>query len=41
LARLQQVVAEVTDALETYYAYKATKPVEEFLDDLSNWYVRR
>jgi isoleucyl-tRNA synthetase len=41
LARLQQVIAEVTDALEDYYAYRATKPVEEFLDDLSNWYVRR
>ncbi len=41
LARLQQVIAEVTDALEDYHAYQATKPVEEFLDDLSNWYVRR
>jgi isoleucyl-tRNA synthetase len=41
LARLQQVIAEVTDALENYYTYRATKPVEEFLDDLSNWYVRR
>ncbi len=41
LARLQQVIGEVTDALEDYHAYKATRPVEEFLDDLSNWYVRR
>jgi len=41
LARLQQVAAEVTEALEEYHAYRATKPVEEFLDDLSNWYVRR
>ncbi|MBL8055907.1 MAG: class I tRNA ligase family protein, partial [Anaerolineales bacterium] len=41
LARLQQVVAEVTAALEDYHIYKATGPVEVFLDDLSNWYVRR
>ncbi|MCC7359594.1 MAG: isoleucine--tRNA ligase [Anaerolineales bacterium] len=41
LARLQELVGEVTAALEDYYAYKATRPVEQFLDDLSNWYVRR
>ncbi|MGH2521789.1 MAG: DUF5915 domain-containing protein, partial [Anaerolineales bacterium] len=41
LARLQQVIAEVTAALDDYYVYRATRPVEEFLDDLSNWYVRR
>ncbi|MGQ0603777.1 MAG: class I tRNA ligase family protein [Anaerolineales bacterium] len=41
LARLQEVIGEVTEALEDYRAYRATKPVEEFLDDLSNWYVRR
>jgi isoleucyl-tRNA synthetase len=41
LARLNQVVAEVMTQMDDYMAYKATKPVEEFLDDLSNWYVRR
>jgi isoleucyl-tRNA synthetase len=41
LARLAKVVTQVTDSLEEYYAYQATKPLEEFLDDLSNWYVRR
>jgi isoleucyl-tRNA synthetase len=41
LGRLQEVIAEVTSALDAYLVYKATKPVEEFLDDLSNWYVRR
>jgi isoleucyl-tRNA synthetase len=41
LARLQEVIAEATLALEDFYVYKATKPIEEFLDDLSNWYVRR
>jgi isoleucyl-tRNA synthetase len=41
LGRLQQLIAEVSAALEDYLVYKATKPVEEFLDDLSNWFVRR
>lgn len=41
LARLEQVVTQVTAAMDDYYVYKATKPIEEFLDDLSNWYVRR
>ncbi|HDQ71974.1 MAG TPA: isoleucine--tRNA ligase [Chloroflexi bacterium] len=41
LARLKQVVARVTDRLENYDAYGATLAVEPFLDDLTNWYVRR
>jgi len=41
LARLQETIVDVTAALEDFHAYRATKPVEEFLDDLSNWYVRR
>jgi isoleucyl-tRNA synthetase len=41
LARLQQVIDEATAALDDYHIYTATKPIEEFLDDLSNWYVRR
>jgi isoleucyl-tRNA synthetase len=41
LARLNQVVIRVTDCLEEYDSYGATMAVEPFLDDLSNWYVRR
>ncbi|NLE46381.1 MAG: class I tRNA ligase family protein, partial [Chloroflexi bacterium] len=41
LARLNQVVDQVTDRLEEYDAYGATMAVEPFLDDLTNWYVRR
>jgi isoleucyl-tRNA synthetase len=41
LARLSQVVERVTDRLENYDAYGATLAVEPFLDDLTNWYVRR
>ncbi len=41
MARLLELVAEVTAALEDYDALRATKAVEFFLDGLSNWYVRR
>lgn len=41
LARLNQVVAQVIKALEDTDSLSATEAVEGFLDDLSNWYVRR
>jgi isoleucyl-tRNA synthetase len=41
IARLNEVVARVTDCLEEYDAYGATLVMEPFLDDLTNWYVRR
>jgi isoleucyl-tRNA synthetase len=41
LSRLNQVVAQVTGRLDNYDAYGATMAVEPFLDDLTNWYVRR
>ena len=41
LARLNQVVAQATERLENYDAYGATLVVEPFLEDLTNWYVRR
>jgi isoleucyl-tRNA synthetase len=41
LARLNQIVGKVTAALEETDSLTATNAVEAFLDDLSNWYVRR
>lgn len=41
LARLNQITAQVTDALIETDSLTATDAVEAFLDDLSNWYVRR
>jgi len=41
MARLSELIAQVTAALDDYDALRATKAVEPFLDDLSNWYVRR
>jgi len=41
LARLNQTIAEVTAEAEAYKLNKATRPLFEFIDDLSNWYIRR
>ncbi len=40
LAELYSLVRTVTDAFEQYDAVNATRPVEEFVERLSNWYVR-
>ncbi|MCY4284845.1 MAG: isoleucine--tRNA ligase [Thiotrichales bacterium] len=41
LARLHRTVAGVTDALEAYDVLTAGRAIESFVDQLSNWYVRR
>ncbi|RDI94929.1 isoleucine--tRNA ligase [Meiothermus sp. QL-1] len=41
VARLQQLIQEVTERLEAYDARGAGKALEAFVDELSNWYVRR
>ena len=41
LSRLQVTVREVTNELETFEPDKACRAIGRFLDDLSNWYVRR
>lgn len=41
LAELHQLIRRVTSAYENYDAPNATRPVEEFVETLSNWYVRR
>ena len=41
LARVNQVTERCTVALENSDAYGATLAVEPFLEDLTNWYVRR
>jgi len=40
LSRLDATVGAVTERLEDYDATGAGRILEEFLDDLSNWYVR-
>ncbi len=41
IARLRQAVIEMTEGYETYVPVRVAQPAEAFLDDLSNWYVRR
>ncbi len=41
LSELHQLVRDVTEHLQEFDAQAATKRVEAFVDDLSNWYVRR
>ena len=41
LSRLDALVAEVRGAFDGYDAQRATRAIEAFVDDLSNWYVRR
>ena len=41
VARLQQLVAESTAGYKTYELDKAVRPIIDFIDDLSVWYLRR
>ena len=41
VSRLHQLIAEVERGLNNYNLQDATKPILPFLDDASNWYVRR
>ncbi len=41
LARVEQLVAEATDAYERYWTPDVVASFESFVDDLSNWYIRR
>lgn len=38
---LHTLVRDVTGALESYDVLGATRPIETFVDQLSNWYLRR
>ena len=40
-SRLHTLLRDVTIALENYDVLGATRPIEGFVDDLSNWYLRR
>ncbi|MFQ5943185.1 MAG: class I tRNA ligase family protein [Anaerolineales bacterium] len=40
-ARLDELTAQVTEALDNFEPYIATGAINLFLDDLTNWYLRR
>ena len=41
LARLNQLTSESTEGFKNYELDRATRPITEFIDDLSVWYLRR
>ena len=41
IARLDQLIQEVTENLESYNTVKAGRPIKDFVDELSTWYLRR
>jgi isoleucyl-tRNA synthetase len=41
VARADRLVREVTDALDEQLTYRAIDAFEGYVDDLSNWYIRR
>lgn len=41
LARLAELTEVITTSLEKYELDKASRPILEFVDDLSTWYLRR
>ncbi len=41
LSELQLLILEVTEAMDEYNLCRASRPLLKFVDQLSNWYVRR
>ncbi len=41
LARFDDLLREVTKAMDAYDTIRATRPIKDFVTDLSTWYVRR
>ncbi len=41
IAELNQLMADVDKAMDGYQPTEAGRKIEDFVDDLSNWYVRR
>jgi isoleucyl-tRNA synthetase len=41
LSRFNELLSEMTEAMERYEIDKATRPILSFVDDLSTWYLRR
>lgn len=41
LARLEELVSEVTKGMDNYELDRAARPIADFIDDLSTWFLRR
>jgi isoleucyl-tRNA synthetase len=40
-SRVAELATEISDYLEKYEIDRATRPIADFIDDLSTWYIRR
>lgn len=40
-SELNQTIREVNESMQKYDLVRATKPISKFIDNLSNWYIRR
>jgi isoleucyl-tRNA synthetase len=41
LSMLQSLISQVNEMMEGYYLYAVVPPMIEFIDHLTNWYIRR
>ncbi|MDD2935381.1 MAG: class I tRNA ligase family protein [Candidatus Pacebacteria bacterium] len=41
LARLNQLISEVSGGLDNYELDRASRPIADFVEDFSTWYIRR
>ncbi len=41
IARLNEIIRDITTGMEAYELDRATRPLLSFIDDLSTWYLRR
>ncbi|MBU2542582.1 isoleucine--tRNA ligase, partial [Patescibacteria group bacterium] len=41
LSRLNQLILKIEKYLDQYDVFRTARNIEEFIDDLSNWYIRR
>lgn len=41
LSELHQLIKTVTEEMDSYNLTRATRPITDFADSLSNWYIRR
>ncbi|MBN1779020.1 MAG: isoleucine--tRNA ligase [Candidatus Buchananbacteria bacterium] len=41
VAKLHQLILEVTESMDSYDLVKSVRPIRDFINELSTWYVRR
>lgn len=41
ISRLESLIYKINEEMNGYYLYKIISPILEFIDDLTNWYIRK